>query len=837
MAASGVPEQARDLERKGDAMGAWRPLQNAARESPQDAEVVLAYAEFLDRYRDPEARPNYESALPLFTGAKRTAIAHRLMVLSLLDGDSKTAAKYAHEAGVKWAPPAPSVRTDEPEPYIQIPGPLASFSRMAALSPDTKPADVLPALARNIITNGYQASPTGDALEPTEYMKLLTRYLSQAREFEKLAGDHNSIQVKTCESAQTADLLRILGYRMRGACGSDVVLETVNATRAFLTIDSGFPVAEFEQALRTSRPFTYAYAPTRIPVQFDAVSWTPAKDGQGGFIDTFLADPSFGRLYLGLSKLDPDTAAALLAAVPVQKLKVFAHVLDFFGGMFELRNGKAVVPGGARAEAAWADLAGAPPDQGTAFFERILARDDGWLASYFDALAHLNGPAKDYLTDPVRLKRFYSALRGRITSPGPARPVFRSNTDLMLLTTRLRIESGGRPHIPGGIEIWKNLFTNHPNGKYDGKLTKAAAGWKEPDDVVEALFALSRKAVDNEPLKIFMALSDLNRWRTEPLAPATADRLAREFRAYGAQYPLFAESPSLKDATLIAYLDAARAIDKIGDDAARADAGGIMQGLSGLWQVFVRQRAIPDSEADAALARIVTPFATARNFRELFDAGRAGIRTLLAASGSTGAKPQERLMDLLAGDAGTADSDVHTLVVQDMIRIFEAQRLVSLDTLLDLGDNLESVSRGEKLNVALASRLAARIQEIQLPRSGLTSAEKSGFAVGYWTERHIDAQRRLNLRGAIQRAADNPEKLANLRGELTPFLRDTLVGLNYVHYAPPGAQLLLTNPIFVRSHDFLGISGTRQTWKFTEVLGSGWPASGGGRLMGSLAGL
>ena len=30
-----------------------------------------------------------------------------------------------------------------------------------------------------------------------------------------------------------------------------------------------------------------------------------------------------------------------------------------------------------------------------------------------------------------------------------------------------------------------------------------AASWKDPDDVLEALFALSRKAVENEPLKIF----------------------------------------------------------------------------------------------------------------------------------------------------------------------------------------------------------------------------------------------------------------------------------------------------------------------------------------------
>jgi hypothetical protein len=41
----------------------------------------------------------------------------------------------------------------------------------------------------------------------------------------------------------------------------------------------------------------------------------------------------------------------------------------------------------------------------------------------------------------------------------------------------------------------------------------------------------------------------------------------------------------------------------------------------------------------------------------------------------------------------------------------------------------------------------------------------------------------------------------------------------------------------VRTHDFLGIQGSQQTWKTTEVFGSGWPSSAGGRLVGSLTGL
>ena len=76
----------------------------------------------------------------------------------------------------------------------------------------------------------------------------------------------------------------------------------------------------------------------------------------------------------------------------------------------------------------------------------------------------------------------------------------------------------------------------HPRGKYDPRLSRAASGWKDPDDVMEALFALCRKAVENEPLKIFLALSDLDRRRSAPLGPATVERLMRDYHAYSAQY-------------------------------------------------------------------------------------------------------------------------------------------------------------------------------------------------------------------------------------------------------------------------------------------------------------
>jgi len=46
------------------------------------------------------------------------------------------------------------------------------------------------------------------------------------------------------------------------------------------------------------------------------------------------------RLYLGLSKLDPTVAEELRKTTTLQKIRAYAHVLDFYGGMFQIRNVK-----------------------------------------------------------------------------------------------------------------------------------------------------------------------------------------------------------------------------------------------------------------------------------------------------------------------------------------------------------------------------------------------------------------------------------------------------------------------------------------------------------------
>lgn len=358
--ASEAVDRAHKYEDAGDSAGLREFYTKALQSSPSDPELLYGYAQALERYRDPGARQAYRRSADLWknSGRAQDALApeRRAVLLDLIAGDrpaaEKDLAEYRSLGGGDLQLPGSAINNARRE-TILIPGPLHSFARMAAISPDADPDDILTALARNIVMNGYQASRANEVLEQTEYLKLVYRYLSQARELDQLTGPDKFIRIANCESTQTNDLLRVLGYRMRGGCGSEVVLETVNASRAFITSDSGFPLAELEQALRTEQPFAYDYHPALATMIYTTDYWLNAKERQGDPIDAFLGDPGLCRFYLGMSKLDPETAESLKNNISPARLRANAGVLDFFGGNFEIRQGKAIVPGGAKSAAAW----------------------------------------------------------------------------------------------------------------------------------------------------------------------------------------------------------------------------------------------------------------------------------------------------------------------------------------------------------------------------------------------------------------------------------------------------------------------------------------------------
>ncbi|WP_216842998.1 hypothetical protein [Granulicella sp. S190] len=721
---------------------------------------------------------------------------------------------------------------------VLIPGPLRSFLRMAGISQKVSKEEVLPLLARNVYLRGFQQN------SPTEFLILIDRYLNQARELQVLAGKSNTIRVSGCDDAGT--LVQILGYRLREGCGQkDFTLETANPERAFLTIDSGFPLVELEEALQTGTPFSYSYPASLVPVLFHQTDWIGLSQnprrGAGDVVDALLSDPAVARLYWALNKTDSETSVALQRSPGLRRLLPVASILDFYGSQICIRSGHVIVPGGAAVVTEWKDLAGASPDAPGEFVSNLLAKDNGWLAAYFDALSRVNQAQQIRLTEDSRLKQLYDVFRRGAVGTNAVKGVFPRAPDLLVLFTRVQWEANGEPHVPGDMAVWKEILLQKADSKVVKSWVKRAKSWDRPEQLLETMTALATVDTDSGPLQIYLTMSELDRGRQPGgrLSAATVRMMADRFSRMNNWYLVFAEFPGLNDACIEHFLATVDSIDKISNPTLRGNALGSFQASVGLWQILARQGQIPEGQQSASWQKVIGPFATISSSTQLFDGAHTSVEELLRSVGANANSTQEQMVELLAGPTqSTPDGmKVHAALAARINAVLDDQRLVSLDTLFALSNGMKELGDGKGKSDALLP-LAAELHEFDLPRPIFTNSEKISWAPPNYTAHHAELQVRTDLTKILKEPGSRGQVDA-ARGQLTPFLRDTLVGLNYAYYEPPGAQMLHHNPLFVRSHDFLGVSiqTPDRLWGSPMLLGAGSPAGGGAYLVGSLVDL
>lgn len=716
-----------------------------------------------------------------------------------------------------------------------IPGPLASFQRMTAISRKAGSDEILPFLARNVVIDGYQMRQ-GQKPRPTEYLKLIKSYLEQARELREMAGADGVIRIEGC--ADVAPLLKALGYRFRTPCGVNATLETEEPRRAFLTIDSGFPLVQLEENLHDGRPFEYPFAGSNAPVIFTPRDWTSDdKD----FVEALLDDPQMARLYWAFSRLEEATREQLRAAPGLVVLLPHAAVLDFYGSHLYIRQGRVVVPGGRQAEAAWRNLVGVSPEAPSEFLLALVSKDNGWMAAYFDALSFTPREQQVYFADSGRLKRMYEALRGAKVTTSPARSVFRPTASIYLLTSRLMLGAGGAPHVPGSLEVWKEIFRRRSDLRIVREWARRTNSWNKPEDLLEALFALSREHHLDSPLQVYLALIEIDRRRPagRKLSPAATRLLAERYTRFRDQFAFFSEFSDLDDSSITRFFTTADSLDAIKDRAVRANALGMFQSTVGLWQIFSRQNQIPAGQSNASWQKALQPFGAIRTADQLFDSGRAGLEELWKAAGGTGALRESDFIRMLAGPAQPSEAGQQSRQqMEEKLRsALGTQRLVSLDNLFQLAEGLTQMGQGSASAEAVL-RMAASLREFEMPQPLFSRSERAEWASGLHNNPHTSLQTRTDLTKVIQQGRQ-PGAMDQARGILAPFLRDTMVGLNYAYYEPPGAQMIHNNPLFVRSHNFSGQMTMKgdEVWQTPRVFGRGWTAAGGAHLAGSLADL
>ena len=707
---------------------------------------------------------------------------------------------------------------------------------MAGISQQVSAEDVLPMLARNVTLWGRE----GD--HETEYLLLLTRYAEFARAVHALAGPDGAVHVADC--ADASKLIVVLGYRFEHTCGQrNAFLVTSNPDRAFLTVDSGFPLARLEESLARHAPFSFEFPVTQTPVLLTQKEWTEAsawgRNASPDLLDVLLHDRQMDRLYVAFAHCDPETRNALAQSPGLKRLLPVAPLLDFYGTRLSIRAGQVVVPGGANH--AWEELVGASPKSPGDFVLNLLSGDRGWLAAYYDAVARAGREQQAHLTEGDRLKKLYAAYRSSANSGSASNGVFAKNSYLLLLFMRVEWDAQGQPKVPGDLTVWKEILEKDTGLTSRHDWSRHARGVESPDRLLEDIVAYSNLETDIGPLQIYLMLSAINARRApDPgISEDAARLLAGRFGRYGNWYSIFVEFPQLDDKSIKQFINIADGIDKLPNASFRSNALGAFQADVGVWEILARQGQIAKAKLNESWQTALGPFTTIGTPPQLFDAARGSLNAVILATGGKADSTQDEIVDLLAGPAQATPEGqrVHEELARRMRSVLEDQRLVSLDTLYGLYDGLNAMAHGGAPAGNLLE-LAGNLREFELPRPIFSGSEKASWSPVIYTSRHAELQVRTDLKTVIGNPGA-PAQLEGARGKLTPFLRDTLVGLNYAYYEPPGAQVLHNNPLFVRSHDFstFSVLGVQRIWGAPELVGIGVTAGGGAYLMGSLADL
>jgi hypothetical protein len=674
---------------------------------------------------------------------------------------------------------------------------------------------------------------------------LVNRYIHLARELQSIADAKGEIHTTGCKDA--GRLIDILGYRLRATCGDrKTALVTANAERAFLTIDSGFPLTALEQSLQKDEPFTYSFPATSVPMFFTRSEWVGItgrnKDSAGNLLDMLLHDQGLDRLYWALSKCDQETRSTLQGSPGLRNLLPLASVLGLYGSGINVHAGSVVVPGGAKRE--WEDLVGADPTNPSEFIRRLLTRDRGWLAVYFDVLSRLSLSQQAHFTEGTRLKRLYVAFRSTAPHIDAGIGVFPRNAELLILFTSLKWDASGNPQISEGPGVWEEILSRKNKSNSTHEWPRRSLRYDTPERFLEMLAAFANPGVEPGPVQIFLMLETINAGRPpeQRLSDATERLIADRFSQFNHWFSIFAEFPVLNDASIAKFVNAADRVDGLSNPVLRANALGALQANIGLWQILARQGQIPNAQLNASWVNSIQPFLGVSSSVQVFEAARSSLQSLVSAAGGHENLSQDEIVDLLAGPMQESEDGqrVHQELARRIRSVLNDQRLVSLDTLFGLSDGLTEMAHGAQ-GADVGNQLlllAGNLREFEMPRPIFTGGEKIEWSPVIYTNRHAELQVRTDL-AKIIRSAGSPSQLELARGQLTPFLRDTLVGLNYAYYEPPGAEVLHNNPLFVRSHDFSSVSvqGIEQIWGVPGLIGVGATAGGGAFLIGSLADL
>jgi Ca-activated chloride channel family protein len=345
-----------------------------------------------------------------------------------------------------------------------VPGGIKAFSAVAQLKGDPGYDDFFLDYARGINHGGAAsggAALSGATRDATDEIR---SFIATVTALEALGEHHDEgtslrLSLDSDEHVRkTREILAQSGWKLVSK-GDQYSLEPGDGAddglRQWSLVCLGVDEVALKQAMRQKREFTFEI-PRENARLIGGAAWGVLLKGvpdlPGGPIEIFSRDWRFPRVYSGLAAMDNETAGAVVSAIGLNNLIVkYSRLMADFGDSITLAGPHVIVPGGAKAEPAWAKLAGAKPESPAPFLRALFDKDQGRLLAFYFDVFHADLPRQEYITGTAdRAEAFYNWYRDSMPASGAPATAERWQATIL----QKIIQPSGKVNFPGGAEAW-----------------------------------------------------------------------------------------------------------------------------------------------------------------------------------------------------------------------------------------------------------------------------------------------------------------------------------------------------------------------------------------------
>lgn len=274
---------------------------------------------------------------------------------------------------------------------VRVPGGIGPARRIASLGGLDRPdASFLVDLSRRV--TGTLLDPLDTPTELADYFTFLENLRSALNGVPRGLTVAGLSDLDSDGRRALVEALALLGLRLGG--GESVVPappDAATARRAVWLDAVGIRLDEVRERLNAGDRVSLGWEDGALPLPLPELWQALVFYSRQSPAAQLAADDDMLFLYLGLLNLDRETRT-WLATEPDLFRRLHAELaatFAAFGRGIRVRDGAIVVPGGSDAVAAWEELAGARVTDPAEFAARVLSRDRGRLAYFYDLAAHL----------------------------------------------------------------------------------------------------------------------------------------------------------------------------------------------------------------------------------------------------------------------------------------------------------------------------------------------------------------------------------------------------------------------------------------------------------------